>query len=203
MKRLTFIAAMSLAIVTTTACGHTPEEGDGEEMEAPHPDSPQLGDDGTAGEPGAIALFEGKMLDLSRDWGEAKSCLIWKQAGISECFRTDEEMEARDAEATRQHPEVQEQATAAARCSGALHLYEHVNRQGRHLMFRDRGYWQNLGGWGFNDKLSSFATGPCGVHLAYHVNGGGGWYPGNTGANVVSHQMISGWNDEVSSIYIR
>lgn len=192
MKSPTFIAAMSIAVLAFSACGHAPEDVESEETED------------TAGEQGAIALFEGRTLDLSRDWGEAKSCLIWTQAGISECFRTDKELEAREAEAEREQQQPpQEQATASAQCSGYLHLYEHVNFGGRHLAFRDRGYWQDLGRWGFNDKLSSFTTGPCGVHLSWDTGGRGGWYPGNTGAYVRHSRMISGWNDEISSIYIR
>ena len=44
------------------------------------------------------AAFEGSTINLSGDWGDAKACLVWRQGGVSECFRTEKELDAREAE---------------------------------------------------------------------------------------------------------
>ena len=73
---------------------------------------------------------------------------------------------------------------------------------GRHLVFYDRGYWQNLTDYGFNDQMSSYIVGACSSHLAENTNGGGYWYPGNTNAGSAVSYVGAAWNDRVSSIYI-
>jgi hypothetical protein len=71
------------------------------------------------------------------------------------------------------------------------------------LVFYDRGYWQNLADYSFDNQLSSYIVDACAVHLAENTNGGGSWYPGNTGAEATVPTMGSAWNDRVSSIYIQ
>lgn len=90
----------------------------------------------------------------------------------------------------------------AASCSSPLRLYEHGNYGGRQLQFYDRGYWQNLADYGFDNQLSSYITGACYAHLAENTNGGGYWYPGYTGPNHGEPFLSAGWNDRVSSIKI-
>ncbi len=151
------------------------------------------------------AQFEGQLLRLAGDWGAARACLIWQQAGVNECFRSVEEMDHRVAAIAEAQVRGRSYRMLAA-CSSYLRLYEHTNFGGRVLQFADRGYWQNLGNWGFNDQLSSYKVGGCGVNLAEHANGGGYWYPGNTGPYAQSSCMCAGstkWNDRVSSIYIK
>lgn len=163
---------------------------------------------GVEGGETGLATFEGTQIDLAADWGEAGACLVWQQAGGIECFRTEEEMD----ELAEQLEEADTLGggfrISASQCSGWLRLYEHINYGGRVLQFRDRGFWQNLTNYGFNDKLSSYRVGPCGCHLAEHINGGGWWYPGNTSAGAVVSDMrqngrYPSWNDRVSSLYIR
>ncbi|MFL5962176.1 MAG: hypothetical protein ACJ757_04710 [Gaiellaceae bacterium] len=84
-----------------------------------------------------------------------------------------------------------------------MRLFADANYGGRELDFYDRGYWQNLSTWGFDNQLSSYMVGACGVYLADFSNGGGSWYPGNTSAGHHEPGMLSGWNDRVSSIYIQ
>ncbi|ONI92950.1 hypothetical protein ALI22I_00960 [Saccharothrix sp. ALI-22-I] len=49
------------------------------------------------------------------------------------------------------------EAAAAPKCpEDALCLWEHANFEGRRLVFRDEGYWQNLEDWAFNDQTSSY-----------------------------------------------
>ncbi|MFI0242045.1 hypothetical protein [Streptomyces sp. NPDC016845] len=158
---------------------------------------------GAVGAPAAdattrYASFEGRTLDLSGDWGAAKVCMVWKGRGVAECFRTKAEQEAR----AQQLLSTASSQQLLAACSTALDLYQDNNRGGRNLKFYDRGYWQNLTTYNFNDATSSYWTGACTAHLAENTGGGGYWYPGNTGPNHIENSMRSGWNDRVSSIKI-
>lgn len=152
-----------------------------------------------------VANLEGEELRLADGWNDAKACVVWQ--GATECFRDNADAEAMIQEIEEQNAPTDLAAPSTGpsyACSRTcLHLYEHNGFDGRHLTFCDRGYWQNLGNYNFNDKLSSYKTGVHGVHLSYHSNGQGNWYPGDTSACVSNSQMKSGWNDEVSAIYIK
>ncbi len=158
----------------------------------------------------AIAVFDGEPRDLSQGWGEARACLVWRQGGVLECFRTPEELEAREARLFQERPPRPQppssgEATMASygySCSSSLRLYEHNFYGGRQLSFWDRGYWQNLWDYGFDNRTSSYAVGACYVHLAEHAGGWGYWYPGPTYPWAGEPVMSSSWQDRVSSIYI-
>ena len=113
-----------------------------------------------------------------------------------ECFRTLGQAEARAAAVMPQY------AAAGYSCSSPLRLYEHSSYGGRQLLFFDRGYWQNLPDYGFNDQLSSYIIGGCYTYLAEHINGGGAFYPGPTWPWAGVPWMISGWDNRMSSIYM-
>lgn len=149
----------------------------------------------------SLALFEGKPIDLSKGWGDARACLVAHGAGVVECFRDQAGLVARESQLQAQiasSPEL-----AATTCSSPLRLFADASYGGRELDFYDRGYWQNLSSWSFDNQLSSYRVGACGVYLADYVNGGGSWYPGNTSAGHDEPTMLSGWNDRISSIYIQ
>lgn len=150
--------------------------------------------------PPSLALFEGKQIDLSRDWGAAQACVVYQGVGAVECFRDRAGLQAREAQL---QTAVASPATATASCSSPLRLFADGSYGGRELDFYDRGYWQNLDTWGFDNQLSSYRVGGCGVYLADGTYGGGSWYPGNTSAGHGESSMLSGWNDRVSSIYIQ
>lgn len=151
-----------------------------------------------------VANFEGEKLRLAEGWKDANSCVVWQ--GATECFRNDADADSliREIEAgTTPNALAPPSAGPEFRCSrSCLHLYQHNDFNGRHLTFCDRGFWQNLGDYSFNDELSSYKTGDHTVHLSYDANGRGSWYPGDTSVCASSSQMKSGWNDEVSAIYI-
>ncbi|MBL1083656.1 hypothetical protein JK359_17055 [Streptomyces actinomycinicus] len=147
-------------------------------------------------EEGVTASFDGKRADLSKGWGAAKACGVWRE-GVR-CFRTVGELDRKAAAVNTSRAK----AGVRAACSTPLQLGEDNDLRGRVLKFYDRGYWQNLGGYGFNDKTSSYRTGACTAHLAEHNDGRGYWYPGNTGPSHYEPSMRSGWNDRVSSIKI-
>lgn len=151
----------------------------------------------SASAPGlAMADFEGRRIDLSTNWEQAKACLVLRRAGKIECFRTAKEADTKAATLSSQF------AAAGYSCSSPLRLFEHSSYGGRQLLFFDRGYWQNLGDYGFNDQLSSYIIGACYTYLAEHSYGGGAFYPGPTYAWAGVSWMISSWNDRVSSIYM-
>jgi hypothetical protein len=147
----------------------------------------------------SLAVFEGGQIDLSQGWGEAQACLVARSVGIVECFRDRAGLLAREAELDA----AAAPASTLASCSGPLRLFADSNYGGRELDFYDRGFWQNLGDWSFDNQLSSYKIGPCAAHLAENANGGGSWYPGNTSAGHNEPVMQSGWSDRVSSIYIQ
>lgn len=157
----------------------------------------------------AIATFEGKKIDLAGDWGEARACLVWRQGGVMECFRSEAALDARENQLRSRRPAPEQEAEVTASyssysysyyCSSSLRLYEHNWYSGRRLSFWDRGYWQNLGDYGFDNATSSYIVGACYAHLAEHPNGGGWWYPGPT--YPYAGEPAMGWQDVISSIYI-
>lgn len=151
----------------------------------------------------SFALFDGKQIDLSQGWGEAQACLIYQAAGIAECFRDRAGLQARETqlETTALAP-----ASVLAACSSPLRLFADTNYGGRELDLYDRGYWQNLSTWSFDNVLSSYKVGACSSHLAESTNGGGYWYPGNTSAGHWEPEMTAGatnWDNRVSSVYLQ
>jgi hypothetical protein len=95
---------------------------------------------------------------------------------------------------------VQDADNAVEICDGVTILYEHSNFSGRPVKYNVRKKTHNLTNWGFNDMMTSFETGGCGVTFYEHINRGGKsfyrgpWYfQANVGPD---------WNDKVSSIYI-
>jgi hypothetical protein len=159
----------------------------------------------------AIASFEGGVIDLAGDWGDAQACLVWRQGGVLECFRTVAELDAREAELEPLRSRSSSRAsgggggtvassTAEYSCWSSLRLYEYNYYGGRRLSFWDRGYWQNLYIYGFDNQTSSYIVGACYVHLAEHTDGGGWWYPGPT--YPYAGEPVMHWQDVISSIYI-
>lgn len=148
------------------------------------------------------AWFEGEVIDLADSWGEAQACLVWRAAGRVECFRTVAEMDAVTATVEAAEFAKDPIATQSTQCLSWLYLYEFADGGGRTVQFRDRGYWQNLSTWGFNNVTSSFRTGACSVSLAEGSYGSGAWYPGTTSAYHYESRMVSGWDNRVSSLRI-
>ena len=167
--------------------------------DAPHPPSAQV-----ERRP-AVADFEGRRIDMSGDWGAARACLVWRQGGVVECFRTAAAMEQRERRLSLPRSLQAPAGTALASsfsCSSSLSLYDYGGYGGRQVSFWDRGYWQNLGDYGFDNSTSSYIVGGCYSHLAEYSDGAGWWYPGATSPYHGEPYMSSSWNNRVSSIYI-
>ncbi len=149
-----------------------------------------------AGTTPAAAAFEGHRIDLANNWEQAQACIVLRQAQIVECFRTLGQAEDRATAVTAQY------AVAGYSCSSPLRLFENSNYGGRQLLFFDRGYWQNLTDYGFNDQLSSYIIGACSTYLAEHINGVGAFYPGPKWAWAGVSYLIAGWDNRISSLYM-
>lgn len=159
----------------------------------------------------SIATFEGHPIDLAKGWGHATACLVSRQQGVFECFRTRAELAARKTQVTAAKVAIAQVAgpqagTASANratssCSASVDLYSGQNYSGRELSLIDEGYWQQLSAAGFDNTTVSFLGGACSFHLAQGNFGQGYWYPGNTGAWSFASDMGS-WDRTVSSVYI-
>ena len=154
------------------------------------------------------AVFGSEVIDISEDWGDATACLVWPdQLDVPECFGTEAELEKRVAgiESEGLGQNLVESATMArsANCSGYLKLYDGTSYTGSTLWLRGRVQWFNLASFNFDQKTSSFKVGPCSAYFADLAFGGGSWYPTSaTQAYDVASTMLSGWNNDVSSVYI-
>lgn len=161
--------------------------------------TPRLGSDQT----GQIAFFEGSQINLSAGWGDAQACLIWEDRGITECFRTEGELQARLAtlEQATAGPDGMETVTSS--CSSATALYDGIAYGGSVLYLMDRNRWIDLSLLSFSNRTSSFKIGACAAIFADYNSGGGDWYPTSlTGAHASSWSMLAGWDNRVSSVYL-
>lgn len=88
-------------------------------------------------------------------------------------------------------------------CSTPLTLYNGTNLTGSSESIYVRGVWVNLSSVGFDNMTSSYEVGACAVILASAANGGGSHYPECLNAGCVENTMLTGWNNVISSVYLR
>jgi len=163
------------------------------------------------------AVFEGRPIDLAAGWQGAQSCLVWPEAlSTVECFSTEALLRARVVELGGTIPGQQRlsaarptttgaasTASSSSSCSSFVRLYDGVFYTGASLWLSSRSTWLNLSALGFDQRTSSFKIGACSAYFADYSNGGGAWYPTwATQAWDVAPWMASGWNNDVSSVYI-
>jgi hypothetical protein len=155
----------------------------------------------TAGaQPALLAKFGATTIDLSKGWGPAQACLVWRQRGVVECFASEAALTAREAQLRTNT--AGRLAPLAPTCSSSLDLYSAANFTGLHLALWDEGYWTNLSLVGFAQRTVSFLGGACTFYLAQGADGGGAWWPGYTGPYGYSTDMGPGWAYTISSVYI-
>ena len=126
-----------------------------------------------------------------------RSCLVWTQGGVVECFGSDKELDARAAELASARA-----SRSTSSCASSLDVWSATGFLGTHLRFWDEGVWINLADYGFDDQLSSYYGGACSFHMAESAWGGGAWYPGATGPYGSSNDVGAVWDDRVSSLFI-
>ena len=162
---------------------------------------------------GSAASYEGRLIDLSDSWQGAGACLVApEQFAVAQCFDTESELEAfvtglGDVEFVASGPVLAAAgppvSTASSSCSSYLKLYDGTSYTGSSLWLSTRWSWINLSLYGFDQRTSSFKIGACSAYFADLAGGGGAWYPtSGTQAYDVASTMASGWNNDVSSVYI-
>ncbi|MEN8040692.1 MAG: hypothetical protein ABFR95_04225 [Actinomycetota bacterium] len=148
---------------------------------------------------GVLAEFEGTMIDLAEDWGEATACHIGDDVAM--CFRSEADMDSwleSNSEARTLGPIV-----IASSCLSTLRLYDGTGWTGSSLSLSTGSQWLNLSNYGFDQKTSSYKIGACAAQFADLSGGGGGWYLSSlTTAYSQYPSMQSGWDNDVSSVYI-
>ncbi|HET9163424.1 MAG TPA: peptidase inhibitor family I36 protein [Solirubrobacterales bacterium] len=83
---------------------------------------------------------------------------------------------------------------------GWVCLWENKEYSGRMLEFQDRGFWQNLTDYGFNDQTTAWRNRTNDdARLAEDINGGGERICLQPNS---SNSQLSGFNDKASSIII-
>ncbi|GAA4474266.1 peptidase inhibitor family I36 protein [Phytohabitans houttuyneae] len=121
-----------------------------------------------------MATFQGRVIDLSKGWQGAQSCLVYA-ALDTRCFATRAEAEVALGYTRERDPLYQSTwgsagplgVLAAPSCPGGwLCLYEHTNGEGRALQFRDE-YWQYLSNWNFAGRTSSWRNAQAGGDTGY------------------------------------
>jgi hypothetical protein len=138
-----------------------------------------------------MARFEGAWVDLSKEWGAARACLVYPGRTI-QCFRTEIEMQVR--EDALEAPNIS--------CATPLKLRDGTYQSGTTVSIYPRGTWVNLSALGFDNRTSSYTVGACAVELAALSGGAGARYPRCLSAGCVENVMFSGWNNVVSSVYL-
>jgi len=144
--------------------------------------------------PGPHATFEGSIIDLREDWGEAHACRI--DLNESSCYRTEQEMDEANAAETGEG--VSEETLFAA-CATSVRLYDGTSFGGDMISLSTRGTWLSLSTYGFSARTSSYKIGAC---SSVFRDGGGVTYPGNTSANAQATSMAAGWNNRVTLVFI-
>lgn len=88
-------------------------------------------------------------------------------------------------------------------CSTPLKLRDGTNQSGTLVLIYTRLQWVNLTDFDFNNMTSSYTVGACAVILASGTNGGGSLYAECLNAGCVEDVMLTGWNNVLSSVYLR
>ena len=143
-----------------------------------------------------VAWFEDHWIDLAVDWEGATACAVGPLGAV--CFRTEEELEA----TLSKLPTSSDMVALAGTCSSALRLYNGISYTGNVLVLTSTNAPINLSSLGFDNLTTSYKVGACDAGFYSGANLGGSAYPGNTAAFAQSPNMITGWNNTTSSVYI-
>lgn len=144
---------------------------------------------------GALATFEGQVLDLSIGWGKARACST--DGTTTQCFRSEAEMDR----ILGSGPTTGGVSTMAT-CLSYLRLYRSTSYGGAVLQIATLYTFLNLSAYGFDNDTSSYRVGSCNAYFYDGANGGTPLYTGNTAANASAATMLTGWDNRVSSVYI-
>ncbi len=138
---------------------------------------------------GQYAVFEGEVIDLQADRGDAVACAITDTG--NRCYRS---------EAAMDRAEQTQPAARAGSCSSSVRLYNGTGYSGNVTSIYATGTWVNLSTYGVDNTTSSYRIGACSAAFRSGSYGTGSNYPGSTSAYSSSATMLSGWNNVVSSV---
>ncbi|NIA26323.1 MAG: hypothetical protein GWP04_12295 [Gammaproteobacteria bacterium] len=157
---------------------------------------------------GTTARYGDHLIDLTHSWSGAGACVVWPdKLDMPECFDTEAEMNRRIAQLEAEVAPAsvvgtgRTTATSGSSCASYLRMYDGTWYTGAVLYLRGRWQWFNLADYGFDQRTSSYRIGACAARFADWENGGGSRYP-TSEAYDVAPTMLSGWNNDVSSVYI-
>ena len=156
------------------------------------------------------AGYYGGFIDMAVDQPGDTACVIRPDVlDAPECFDTEAEADEFGAELLATYGPVGSRwyrASLFSNCASPVKLYEGAWGTGSQAhIWGQRFSWTNLSGHPhyFNQKTSSYRIGACDAIFADYANGGGAHYPTQwTEANDVFLGMASGWDNDVSSVYI-
>lgn len=141
-------------------------------------------------QPGSLAEYNGRIIDLAVWWEGAQACRIAEP--INQCYDTEAELDAAPA------PD-HGSATTLTDCGSPVRLYDGTGHGVPVVEIWPRWTALSLSTYGFVNKTSSYLIGAC---AAAFYDGSGNVYPGSTGAGVSRSSMSSGWNNRVASVYL-
>jgi hypothetical protein len=148
----------------------------------------------------SIASYDGDTIDLRNGWGTATACYVDAWADTT-CFASEAEMDA-FIDAAGPPKSFGLRRSARAVCGSTLRLYDGISYTSGVVAFSLRGTVIDLSSVGFDNATTSYKVGACSSTLYAGAGATGGAYPGNTTAGAQSPNMVGGWNNVISSIFI-
>jgi hypothetical protein len=148
----------------------------------------------------SLATYRGRTIDLRQGWGSARACHTDDQFRTT-CFDSEREMDEFIGASDSAAPSGLRRS-ALATCSSNVRLYDAISYGSLVVSTGARLVVINLSSWGFDNATTSYRIGACSATFWDGANAGGAVYPGNTSAGAQFPNMVTGWNNTISSIYI-
>jgi len=142
------------------------------------------------------AWLEDHWIDMASGWEDAVACSVEPTGNT--CYRT---MAAFDA-AVAPVPLKGVVALGLSYCSSTVRLFDGTSYTGLTISLNIRSTNINLSAYSFDNVTSSYKIGACDSEFFMGANGSGSLYPGNTDAGAQASSMVTGWSNQVSSVYI-
>lgn len=158
--------------------------------------SPAVADQPGPGDMVTPAWLEDHWIDMASGWEDAVACSVEPTGNT--CYRT---MAAFNA-AVAPTPVKGLVALAASYCGSQVRLFDGTSYTGTAISLNIRGANINLSAYSFDNVTSSYKIGACDSEFFMGANGSGSLYPGNTDAGAQASSMVTGWSNQVSSVYI-
>jgi len=147
------------------------------------------------------ANFEGRTIDLQKGWGDAQACHVAEDFSVT-CYRSEKAMDKALGLAHRGGGDYPNAANGYASCWSSLRLYKNSYYGTPVLYLTTRQSWTNLSWFGYDNVVSSYRVGACGVTMRSGSYGGGSNYPGPKWAWAQRSTMGWSWDNVLSSLYI-